>query len=289
MSTASKDSYYVPDRASWPLLGSVALFLSFYGASTWLNGYDFGAMVLALGFLMLVIMMFGWFSVVIAESEAAMYNSQVDLSFRWGMAWFIISEVFFFAGFFGALFYIRTLSLPWLSGEGAGYYTAKEIWTSFLYQWPSNGPADLGGSFQTMAPWGIPALNTILLLSSGVTITLAHHALKEQHRTALSLWMLATIILGFVFVGFQAYEYMHAWNDLNLTLGSGAYGSTFYLLTGFHGFHVTVGAIMLTVIFFRCVRGHFKPDKHFAFEAVAWYWHFVDIVWLGLFVFVYWI
>ena len=135
--------------------------------------------------------------------------------------------------------------------------------------------------------WGIPAVNTLLLLSSGVTVTFAHWALKKGHRAALVLWLLATVVLGFTFLGLQISEYGHAYHELNLTLGSGIYGSTFFMLTGFHGFHVTIGAIMLTVIMLRSLKGHFTPDHHFAFEGVAWYWHFVDVVWLGLFIFVY--
>lgn len=284
-----KDTYYIPHHAHWPIVGSVALFMMFIGASSWLNGSETSWMILLVGFIALLVMMFGWFSKVIEESEAGVYNNQVDLSFRWGMVWFIISEVFFFAGFFGALFYMRVLSLPWLSGDGNGFYTFTQLWSDFDYYWPSNGPAQLGGDFLAMGPWGIPAINTFLLLTSGVTITLAHHSLKDNSRTSLILWMIVTIALGLVFVMLQAYEYQHAWGELNLTLATGAYGSSFYMLTGFHGFHVTLGAIMLIVIAYRCIRGHFNPDKHFAFEAVAWYWHFVDVVWLGLFVFVYWV
>jgi cytochrome c oxidase subunit 3 len=140
-----------------------------------------------------------------------------------------------------------------------------------------------------MGAWGIPALNTAILLTSGVTLTVAHHAMQQGHRSTLNIFLALTFILGFIFMGFQAYEYIHGYNELNLTLNSGIYGTTFYMLTGFHGLHVTLGAIMLLVVWLRCLRGHFKPDHHFAFEAVAWYWHFVDVVWLFLFIFVYWL
>jgi cytochrome c oxidase subunit 3 len=136
--------------------------------------------------------------------------------------------------------------------------------------------------------WGLPALNTLLLLLSGVTLTFAHHALREGKRIQIVGWLVATIVLGVLFLGFQIAEYGHAYHD-GLKLTSGIYGSTFYMLTGFHGFHVTVGAIMLTVILYRVQKGHFSADSHFGFEGVAWYWHFVDVVWLGLFVFVYWV
>jgi cytochrome c oxidase subunit 3 len=134
-----------------------------------------------------------------------------------------------------------------------------------------------------------PTINTALLLTSGVTLTIAHHALKDNRRGALAFWLAATVALGAVFMGFQAYEYAHAYSDLNLKLSSGIFGSTFFMLTGFHGFHVTIGAIMLTVVLIRVLKGHFTPENHFAFEGAAWYWHFVDVVWLGLYVIVYWL
>ncbi len=207
-----------------------------------------------------------------------------------GMMWFILSEVMFFACFFGALLYARQLSLPWLGGEGTDSVTRLFLWPDFENVWPSNGPAKLGGEYEIMGAWGIPALNTAILLTSGVTLTIAHHALRADQRGTLKLFLALTFILGFIFLGFQAYEYSHAYSELNLKLGTaGIYGSTFYMLTGFHGLHVTIGAIMLTVIWLRCLKGHFTPTRHFAFEGVAWYWHFVDVVWLGLFIFVYWL
>ena len=232
-------------------------------------------------------MVFGWFGVVIRESQSGTYNTQVDRSFRQGMMWFILSEVMFFAAFFGALFYARVMSVPWLLGVDTGAVTHMILWPEFTQSWPTNGPGVVGGVFKTVGAWGIPAINTLLLLSSGVTITLAHWALKSNNRTKLILWMWTTIALGVVFLGFQGYEYYHAHHALNLTLDSGIYGSTFYMLTGFHGFHVSLGVTMLIVITLRCMKGHFTPEKHFGWEAVAWYWHFVDVVWLGLFIFVY--
>jgi cytochrome c oxidase subunit 3 len=224
---------------------------------------------------------------VIGESIAGMYSKQVDTSFRMGMMWFIFSEVMFFAAFFGALFYARAMSVPWLGGEGDGALTNFYLWKGYAPAWPTNGPSAIGGTFETMPAWGVPLLNTLLLLSSGVTITIAHHALRAGNRKQLLIWLGATVLLGALFLNFQAHEYIEAYTKLNLTLGSGVYGSTFFMLTGFHGMHVTLGAIMLTVIWLRCLKGHFTRDHHFAFEAVAWYWHFVDVVWLGLFLFVY--
>jgi cytochrome c oxidase subunit 3 len=280
-------TYYVPHGSHWPIVGSFGLLFTVGGAALWLNEANIGKPVMAFGIALLLFMMFGWFGTVIRESLKGYYNKQVDTSFRMGMMWFIFSEVMFFAAFFGALFYARTMSVPWLGGEGHGALTNYYLWPNFSPAWPTNGPADIGGQFSTMAPWGIPLLNTLLLLSSGVTITIAHHALRAGNRKLLLIFLALTVILGFVFLGFQAHEYIEAYTQLNLTLGSGVYGSTFFMLTGFHGLHVTLGAIMLTVIWIRCAKGHFTKDHHFAFEAVAWYWHFVDVVWLGLFMFVY--
>ena len=241
------------------------------------------------GFLVLVYMMFGWFGEVIDESESGRYKKVEGISFRMGMVWFIFSEVMFFAAFFGALFYIRIYSVPWLAGDGSGAATNEFLWGGFEAIWPTNGPGDVGGQYEKMGAWGLPAINTLILLVSGVTCTWAHWGLVANNRKQLILGLLATVILGFIFVGLQVLEYSHGYNELNLTMGSGVYGSTFYMLTGFHGFHVTVGAIMLLVMLFRSMKGHFTPENHFAFEAAAWYWHFVDVVWLGLFIFVYWL
>jgi cytochrome c oxidase subunit III len=230
-----------------------------------------------------VFMMFGWFGSVIAESEGDKYNRQVDVSFRWGMGWFIFSEVMFFAAFFGALFYMRVLAVPWL-----GDLDHKILWPEFSANWPVAGPG-LKELFTPMEAWGIPALNTLILLSSGATVTWAHWGLKKNNRKQLILGLVMTVALGILFLGFQAYEYGHAYSELNLKLTTGAYGATFFMLTGFHGFHVTIGTIMLIAILGRSIVGHFKPEHHFAFEAVSWYWHFVDVVWLLLFILVYWL
>jgi cytochrome c oxidase subunit III len=282
------DKYYIPHGSKWPIVGSVALFTTMLGVSIWLNGFT-GPWVFYIGLAMVAFMFFGWFGTVIAESQGGMYNAGVDRSFRMGMMWFIFSEVMFFGAFFGALYYTRQLSVPWLGGEGSKFLTNLYLWKGFTATWPTNGPAGVGGEFETIPAFGIPALNTAILLSSGVTITIAHHALRAGNRTLLKIFLAATFLLGFLFVYMQANEYMEAYKDLNLTLGSGVYGSTFFMLTGFHGLHVTLGAIMLTVIWLRVMKGHFTPTHHFAFEGVAWYWHFVDVVWLGLFIFVYWL
>jgi cytochrome c oxidase subunit 3 len=280
--------YYVPHGTKWPIVGSIGLTTLVVAAGNYMNGNgDFYSTIMLGGVAITIFMMYGWFGTVIRESEAGMNSDQMDVSYRMGMIWFIISEVMFFAAFFGALFYTRQLAVPWLGGAGDGMATQQFLWPAFEATWPTNGPADIGGYFETIPAFELPLINTMILLSSGVTVTAAHHALRKQHRRSLLVWLAATVLLGFGFVYLQAAEYIHAYQELNLTMGSGIYGSTFFMLTGFHGMHVTLGAIMLAVIWFRCLKGHFTPDHHFGFEAVAWYWHFVDVVWLGLFVFVY--
>jgi cytochrome c oxidase subunit 3 len=284
-STHGKQAHYaVPEPMAWPVMGSASLFLMALGAVFVFNGTMGGWVSIAAGFMLLLYMMVRWFGDVIRESEGGKYGRWEDVSFRWGMSFFIFSEVMFFGAFFGALYWARVMSVPDL----ASLEHNALMWPGFSSHWPSAGPAFLE-KFQIMGAWGLPAVNTALLLSSGVTVTFAHWALIRNDRPKLLIWLALTILLGVTFLCVQAYEYGHAYSDLNLRLSTGVYGSTFFMLTGFHGFHVTIGAIMLTVIWFRCYFGHFKPDHHFAFEGVAWYWHFVDVVWLGLFIFVYWL
>jgi cytochrome c oxidase subunit 3 len=282
--------YYIPDGTYWPIVGSIGLFTTLLGFSLFLNDVGIGPTLMIIGTAVLIFMMFGWFGVVIKESLAGLYNKQVDISFRWGMGWFIFSEVMFFAAFFGALFISRVYTVPWLGGEGVGGVVTNEyLWPAFEAAWPTNGPADIGGAFAIIPAWGVPALNTMILLTSGITVTIAHWGLKQGNNAKLCIWLFATILLGCAFLGFQVLEYWEAIVHLNLSLHSGIYGSTFFMLTGFHGAHVTIGTIMLIVILFRAMKGHFTAEHHFAFEGVAWYWHFVDVVWLGLFIFVYWL
>ena len=281
--------YFIPDPSPWPFIGMVSLLITLFGAALAMNGVAVGTYIVVAGLLLFFYLLYSWFRDVIKENLSDCYNKQVDTSFRMGMFWFIASEVFFFLSFFGALYYIRVIALPWLGGEGYLGVTNEILYSGFEPAWPSSGPGELGGEFKAMGPWGIPAINTLLLLTSGATITWAHWGLKMDNQKQLVRGLIATIVLGLLFVGFQAYEYGHAYQDLNLTLETGAYGSTFYMLTGFHGFHVTMGAVMLMAILGRSMQSHFSSHNHFAFEAVAWYWHFVDVVWLGLFVFVYWL
>jgi cytochrome c oxidase subunit III len=289
------ESYYVPAQSKWPIIASVGLALTMIGAGSILNNSTAGNdtsmswMIFLAGSTVMAYMLFGWFGNVIQESRSGMYNSQMDRSFRWGMSWFIFSEVMFFAAFFGALFYARVFAVPWLGGEGERG-PAEMLWPEFQAAWPLmiNPNSELfPGPKEIIDPWHLPLLNTFLLVSSSVTVTIAHKALKNNNRTQLKLWLAATVLLGMAFLAFQVEEYVEAYTTLDLTLQSGIYGTTFFMLTGFHGAHVTLGTLMLFIMFVRVLKGHFDKDNHFGFEAASWYWHFVDVVWLGLFVFVY--
>lgn len=291
----SHEVYYVPPQSKWPIVGSLGLLVTVFGAGTMMNNMSAGSdssighWVLLAGLLIIAYMMFGWFSNVVNESRQGLYSAQMDRSFRMGMGWFIFSEVMFFSAFFGALFYVRILAGPWLGGEGHKAQT-ELLWPEFQFVWPllqNPDPAIFPGPTETISPWQLPLINTIILISSSVTITFAHHALRAAKRTALTLWLLLTVVLAVIFLSLQVMEYIHAYNDLGLTLDSGIYGATFFMLTGFHGFHVAMGTLILTIILLRVLKGHFTPDNHFGFEAAAWYWHFVDVVWVGLFIFVY--
>jgi len=282
--------YYVPGPSRHPVMASIGLFFVILGAGQWINGAGWGAYSLAFGLAFWSIVLFQWFRDAVSESESGLYGRKIDLSFRWSMSWFIFSEVMFFGAFFTALWWARTHSVPALANiENA------LIWPDFTAVWPSlqagatASPAGIVEPFQTMGPFWLPTINTGLLLSSGVTLTIAHHALQvgNRGRTIAFMWM--TVLLGIVFLGVQGYEYAHAYNDLNLKLSSGIFGSTFYMLTGFHGFHVFVGMLMLLFITLRLQKGHFTAKSHFGFEGAAWYWHFVDVVWLGLYILVYWL
>ncbi len=276
--------YFVPGPSRWPMFAGISLLVTMAGASGWVNSAAWGPAVCLAGIAATLVVLYYWFGDAIQESESGMYGKRIDSSYRWSMSWFIFSEVMFFGAFFGALFYARAISMPWLAD-----LDHKILWPDFTPTWGNTGPAGVVDGFQTMGPFPIPTINTALLLLSGVTLTISHHALRAGHRSRTAIWLFATILLGAVFMGFQVYEYMHAYADLNLKLTSGIYGSTFFMLTGFHGFHVTMGAIMLAVVLYRVLKGHFTADNHFGFEGAAWYWHFVDVVWLGLYVVVYWL
>ena len=281
--------YFVPGPSSHPVMAAIGLFFVILGASQWMNGHGWGAWSLALGLTWWLTTLFFWFRDSVRESEGGLYSRKVDYSYRWSMSWFIFSEVMFFGAFFTALWWARAHSLP-----GLGSLENALLWPDFKAVWPSlaagvtGSPADVVEPFTTMTPFWLPTINTGLLLTSGVTLTIAHHALRDNLRGRALIFMWATVLLGVTFLFVQGYEYFHAYSDLNLKMTSGVYGSTFYMLTGFHGFHVFVGMLMLFFITLRLQKGHFTADSHFGFEGAAWYWHFVDVVWLGLYILIYW-
>ena len=217
---------------------------------------------------------------------AGLYSPQMDRSFRQCMSWFIFSEVMFFAAFFGALFYARMIAIPWLGGASNNAMTHEVLWPTFEAVWPLVTTPD-GTTTEAMGWTGLPLYNTLILLTSSVTLHFAHVGLEKNKRQALTAWLALTIVLGIGFLFLQVEEYVHAYQEMGLTLESGVYGNTFFLLTGFHGMHVTLGTVFLIVLFFRVLKGHFTPEHQFAFQAGSWYWHFVDVVWLCLFIFVY--
>jgi len=292
---SSESSYYVPAQSKWPIIATLGLFFTALGAGMMMNDMSAGVKessahyVFFLGAIVLAYMLFGWFGNVIEESHKGLYSDQMDRSFRWGMVWFIFSEVMFFAAFFGVLFYVRSFAVPWLGGDGEKG-VANILWPEFIPDWPLLKNPDesaFSGPKGVISAVGLPLVNTILLVVSSFTATFAHHALRKNDRKKIKLWLILTLMLGFSFLVLQVDEYIHAYTELGLTLNSGIYGSTFFMLTGFHGAHVTLGAIMITVMLVRIWKGHFTADNHFAFEAACWYWHFVDVVWIGLFIFVY--
>jgi cytochrome c oxidase subunit 3 len=292
MSSTSHGStpyYYVPHASRHPAMAALGLFFVILGAGQWVNGAEWGKYSLFFGLAFWLGVLYQWFGDAIAESEGGQYGHKIDLSFRWSMSWFIFSEVMFFGAFFSALWWARAHSVPML-----GSLDNALLWPDFKAVWPTAAagvtasPAGIIEPFQTMTPFWLPTINTALLLSSGVTLTIAHHALIENKRDTTIKFMWLTVMLGVVFLLVQGYEYSHAYSEMNLKLSSGVYGSTFFMLTGFHGFHVFLGMLMLLVITLRLQKGHFTADKHFGFEGAAWYWHFVDVVWLGLYILVYW-
>jgi cytochrome c oxidase subunit 3 len=294
--------YFIADPSFWPIIGSSGLFCTVFGLVQVLHGSAIGPYFMALGVILLLTTMTGWFSSVIQESLQGLHSEQMDRTYRWGMLWFIVSEIALFTVFFLALFYTRVFTIPELAGmpfEFAvdlmmtkGPATHHFLWPQFQGIWPllkNPNPTLYPGPEGVMHTWGIPALNTILLLSSAVTLTWGHWGLQKGNRKQLIIGLSLTILLGCIFEGFQIHEYILSYTELALTLKSGIYGSTFFTLTGLHAMHVSIGAIMLMVMLVRVLKGHFLPQHHFAFEAVSWYWHFVDVVWLFLFVFVYWL
>ena len=253
-----KHPYHLVDPSPWPLIGAVSAFVLAIGALLVMHEQSYWLLII--GAVMVMGTMFGWWRDVVDEAEnLGFHNRVVQVGLRYGMSLFIASEVMFFAAFFWAFF-------------NASLFPPEAI--NFI--WPPE-------NITTFNAWDLPLLNTLILLLSGCTVTWAHHALIEGNRRDLIRGLSLTVALGVLFTGLQAYEYSHA----AFGFREGIYPSTFFMATGFHGFHVIVGTVFLFVCLIRAIRGHFKDDHHFGFEAAAWYWHFVDVVWLFLFSCVY--
>jgi cytochrome c oxidase subunit 3 len=261
--------YHLVDPSPWPVVGSIAAFVTAVGAVNWMHGGHWA--VMALGFALVLFTMMMWWRDVIIEANRGDHTPVVGLHLRYGMLMFIASEVMFFVAWFWAFF-----DASLFSGETA--QAARVAATGGV--WPPAGTPVLD-------PWHLPLLNTLILLTSGTTVTWAHHALLNNERQGLKWGLVATIALGVLFTSIQGYEYAHAAFAFNRDHGGNIYGSTFYMATGFHGFHVIIGTIFLAVCLFRALAGQFTVKNHFGFEAAAWYWHFVDVVWLFLFACIY--
>jgi cytochrome c oxidase subunit III len=265
MAATKNHPYHILPPSLWPLIGSLSALLLFGGAVMWMHDNPYGKFVTALGFAGVLFTMYSWWRDVVHESRAGDHTPVVQLHLRYGMILFIASEVMFFVAWFWAFF------------DNALFPSAVD---AIGAQWPPKGTTVLN-------PFGFPLLNTLILLCSGTTVTWAHHSLIHGDREGLKTGLLLTIILGLLFTSIQAYEYVHAPFAFTIPNGGNIYGSTFMMATGFHGAHVIIGTIFLIVCYLRAVRGDFTPEKHFGFEAAAWYWHFVDVVWLFLFVSIY--
>jgi len=313
------EKYYVPESSKMAVCATIGLVLSIFGAASIMNDMTFGDpseqtsswTIFICGLFFFMGTLFVWFRTAIRENMAGMNSAQLKKSYVLGMFWFIFSEVMFFFCFFGALFYVRNLVGPWLAGEGEAGRMNGLLWEGFDYAWPmmqtpqeavggaavqplaNNGSftsAETSMAFADAKAWymWLPLWNTIILLSSSVTCHIAHLGILKGDRKKFNLWLGITVLLGMIFVCLQVAEYYEAYAHFGLTLNSGIYGSTFFMLTGFHGFHVFMGMTMLLIQLLRSLRGkHFTKEDHFGFEASSWYWHFVDVVWVFLFLFVY--
>jgi cytochrome c oxidase subunit 3 len=266
---AKNHDYHLVDPSPWPFVGATAAFILAIGAVMWMHGSSVAIMLLGLALVLYT--MFMWWRDVIKEAHQGDHTPVVSLHLRYGMLMFIASEVMFFVAWFWAFFDASLFS-------GEAIQQARVAATGGI--WPPKGT-------EVFDPWHLPLLNTLILLTSGTTVTWAHHALLNKDRKGLVWGLVLTIVLGLIFTAVQAYEYAHAAFAFSRDNGGSIYGSTFFMATGFHGFHVIIGTIFLTVCLLRALKGHFTPTQHFGFEAAAWYWHFVDVVWLFLFAAVY--
>jgi cytochrome c oxidase subunit 3 len=276
MAGAKNHDYHILPPSPWPIIGAFSALIMASGAIMWMHKVAFGGWVFLLGVAAVLYTFYGWWAQVIKEAHAGDHTPVVQLHLRYGMILFIASEVMFFVGWFWSWFDFSLFPHPIVFSDGTVENLIGQEGAAAVTQWPPKG-------VEVIDPFGFPLLNTMILLCSGTTVTWAHHSLIYGDRDGLIKGLWATIILGAVFSAIQVYEYMHAsfpFKGLN-------YSAAFYMATGFHGFHVFVGTIFLIVCLVRAYKGHFAPKQHFGFEAAAWYWHFVDVVWLFLFVAVY--
>lgn len=289
----SEHTHFEPAGKHWPIVGSIALFFVALGVINWLHQNTVGPWLLLIGGLILSYMIWGWFADVIQENRTHFLDDKLTHnSFRWGVFWFIFTELMLFAAFFGALFYARTFSVPWLGGEGSGVMTHLLLWPDFKDFWPVFHTPDASqfvGPHAVPDPWGIPALNTLALIAGDIAVTWAYWASLNNHKRQLVAGQLFGVAFGIIFILLQIHEYGAAYTQLGLKLDSGIYANTFFMLTGVHGTHVIMGVIMLIVLIFRTFKGHFSPKHNFAIAVASWYWHFIDFLWILMFVFVYWI
>ncbi len=286
---SKQHDYHLVNPSPWPLVGSLSALVLAIGAVAWMrtgNGGLFGLegpWLFAVGLLGVIVTMIGWWRDVVYESVyEGSHTPVVQLHLRYGMILFIASEVMFFLAWFWAYFdaalFPAATTLP-DSDTMVGLVGRQEATGG---QWPPAATGD-GRFVSTFDPWGLPLVNTLVLLLSGTTVTWAHHALLQNDRRGLVWGLTLTVLLGMAFTALQAYEYTHAAFEFSGHI----YGSVFFMATGFHGVHVIIGTLFLAVCLFRALAGHFTPEKHFGFEAAAWYWHFVDVVWLFLFASIY--
>jgi len=268
-SHAKHHDYHLVAPSPWPAVGAVSAFILAVGAIMWMHGS--APWIMLIGFAGTLYTMFMWWRDVINEGLAGDHTPVVQLHLRYGMILFILSEVMFFVAWFWAFF-------------DASLFADEAIQASRVAatggHWPPTG-------IEPFNPWHLPFVNTLILLTSGTTVTWAHHALLNNDRKGLVWGLVCTVLLGLLFTAVQAYEYAHAAFAFSRDHGGNIYGSTFFMATGFHGFHVIIGTIFLIVCLLRALKGHFTPKAHFGFEAAAWYWHFVDVVWLFLFACIY--
>lgn len=254
-------SFHLVDPSPWPIISAMSALMLTFGGVLYMHGYSGGLFLLQLGLTMILFMMYCWWRDIIREATIeGQHTKSVQSGLKMGMLLFIASEVMFFFAFFWAFFHSSFNPSPVIGGV-----------------WP---PAYI----TTLDPWKIPLLNTVLLLSSGASVTWAHHSIVYGSKFQAIVALIVTITLAVIFTGLQGYEYVSA----PFSISDSVYGASFYMATGFHGFHVIIGTIFLTVCLFRLYLNHFTKEHHFGFEAAAWYWHFVDVVWLFLFITIYW-